>query len=227
MRFCPPITVIAFGVLLVPAPRAAGDLLSTLQNHLRELTDFQARFTQTFHSQSLGSVPVEKGIVYVKFPGRMRWEYTQPAGKLAVVDGERTYLYLPEDRLAYVGNWEDLLEEGAAVLLLTGNLDIDKQFLVERVADGPEIPSGSVRLRLLPRQANSRFEVYYLDLNQTGTLILGVLMEDPLGNRVEYRFSKIRENSGLSDELFRFEPPPGIDLQGMGSPRDGPADSPR
>ena len=66
-----------------------------------------------------------------------------------------------------------------------------------------------------------------IKLELTETRILGVLMEDPLGNRVEYRFSKIRENSGLSDELFRFEPPPGIDLQGMGSPRDGPADSPR
>jgi len=32
------------------------------------------------------------------------------------------------------------------------------------------------------------------------------------GNRTRFRFEDVRENTGLADRLFRFEPPKGVEV---------------
>ena len=37
----------------------------------------------------------ESGTLRLRKPGRMRWDYTDPAGKLFLSDGKNLYLYTP------------------------------------------------------------------------------------------------------------------------------------
>lgn len=203
----------AVAFLILPAATGVEDLVARFQKRLQGLTALRARFTQTFQSETLGPTPPEEGTLYVKFPGRMRWEYSRPKGKVAVLDGEKTYLYLPDEERVIVGRFDDLLEESPAALLLVGKLRIEEEFLVERVPDAEDLPAGMDRLRLIPRQPNARFDALLIDLDDGGDRLRAVTMEDPLGNRVEYRFRSIRENPSLSDDLFRFEPPAGVDVK--------------
>ena len=69
-----------------------------VEARLNEVQGLVARFTQTLESPALPQPQVESGVVYFLRPGRMRWEYSEPEGKLAIADGERTHLYLPQDR---------------------------------------------------------------------------------------------------------------------------------
>src|SRR2546425_13334842 len=96
------------GVLLIAAGMATGgpppvpaDAVSEarrVEEALNGLKGFVASFTQTVESPGLPRPQVEKGTVYLLRPGRMRWDYDVPRGKLAGADGRRTYVYLPEER---------------------------------------------------------------------------------------------------------------------------------
>jgi outer membrane lipoprotein-sorting protein len=39
-----------------------------------------------------------------------------------------------------------------------------------------------------------------------------VLLQDIEGNRTRFRFDSVRENTGLPDRLFQFEPPKGVEV---------------
>ena len=58
--------------------------LAALQRWLDGTKDLQARFEQSLLSSALGAGPSESGRIYLRRPGRMRWEYTDPEAKIAV-----------------------------------------------------------------------------------------------------------------------------------------------
>ena len=61
-------------------------------NHLRTL---KADFTETY--QGAGVDRTESGTLWLKKPGKMRWEYRSPKEKLFVSDGQAAWFYVPAD----------------------------------------------------------------------------------------------------------------------------------
>ena len=70
-----------------PDTGTARGLVERLEAHHARTTDLVARFTQSYRSGMLGREVVERGVLSVKRPGRMRWEYKDPEEKLFVSDG--------------------------------------------------------------------------------------------------------------------------------------------
>src|ERR1700752_5489549 len=64
-------------------------------NHLRSL---QAEFTEV--DRGLGMERTESGTLWLKKPGKMRWEYRSPKEKLFLSDGQNAWFYVPGDRQA-------------------------------------------------------------------------------------------------------------------------------
>src|SRR5207248_9015450 len=62
-------------------------------NHLQTL---HAEFTETY--RGAGIERTESGSLWLKKPGKMRWEYRAPKVKLLLGDGKDAWFYLPEDR---------------------------------------------------------------------------------------------------------------------------------
>src|SRR5262245_36327852 len=56
----------------------------------------KADFVQIY--AGAGRVRRESGTLWLKQPGRMRWDYQQPQQKLLVADGKNAYFYVPEER---------------------------------------------------------------------------------------------------------------------------------
>lgn len=169
------------------------------------MADLTARFVQTYRSGILGRQVVERGSVSIKRPGRMLWEYRDPERKTFVSDGSSFYFYVPADRQVIVRDQAG--QRGVAVELLSGELDILGRFEV-----GLEpMPGGGDRLRLVPRQLDPEVERVYVDADAAGR-IRSLEIVDSQGNRSEFRFEAIRENVGLSDSLFRFRVPAGVEV---------------
>ncbi len=188
----------------------AADHARRVESALASTRGLVAAFTQTLESPGLPGPRTERGTVYLLRPGRMRWEYEEPEGKLAVADGERAYLYLPEDRQAVVSPL-DLERAGQGMaLLLQERIDLRSEFTV---AWGPPPGDGGIRpLLLTPRTEHAEYEHLLVVAGRDG-LIRGLTIVDALGGRVIYRFRRIRRVETLPDSLFRFVVPPGIDLQ--------------
>ena len=176
---------------------------------LNDLRGLVASFTQTVESPALPQPQVERGTVYLLRPGRMRWEYAEPPGKLAVADGRSTHLYLPEDHQVVVAPLSGEEESGIS-LLLRDRVDLFAEF---EIARGERPRGGGARpLRLTPRSPRAPYRHLLLDVGPDH-LIRSLVVVDHIGSAVTYRFNDVRPVATLDESLFRFTPPPGVDVQ--------------
>jgi outer membrane lipoprotein carrier protein len=188
------------------APR----VLERVQAWLDETRDLKARFEQALISGAFGAGLSESGSMVLARPGRMRWDYMDPEVKVALVEGDRTSLYIEEDGQM----WEGRLDEAETLLpsLLAGEERLELLFTAT-LESGPEGSGrGVYRLRLVPRGTSDTFEGVVLTLRHPLYALEEVEVLDLAGNRMRYRFFEIERNTGLPPAAFRFEPPPGTEI---------------
>jgi outer membrane lipoprotein carrier protein len=70
-------------------------LLRKVDDHYNRLSSLRARYTERYAGMGLDRT--ESGTLLLRKPGRMRWSYDQPAGKLFVLDGKFAWFYTPGD----------------------------------------------------------------------------------------------------------------------------------
>lgn len=198
-----------------PAP-AAGPADAVIEARrveeaLNGIRGLVASFTQTVESPGLPRPQVEKGTVYLLRPGRMRFEYDVPKGKLAIADGRRSYLYLPEERQVLVAPL-DPRSPGTGVSILLNRIDLVASFAI---GWGPGPERGPRPLRLSPREPRTEYEFLLLTTGPD-RLVRSLTIVEPLGSRVTYRLERARLVDSLPDDLFEFNPPAGIEVQEVG-----------
>ncbi len=198
-------------VAAAPAP-PAGDtalaraLLRKVEARHARTSDLVARFSQSYRSGMLGREVTERGVVSIKRPGRMRWEYKDPEPKLFISDGRTFYFYVPADKQVIVSEQDE--QRSLAARLLSGRGGLSDEFDVS--LDSP-LEEGVVRLKLVPRREQPDVERAFVDVEPSGR-IRSILLDDVQGSRTGFRFEGVRENTGLADELFRFEVPKGVEV---------------
>ncbi len=199
-------------LVFAPPPPAAADvaasqaMLRRLEERSAHTSDLVARFTQSYRSGMLGRQVTEHGTVEIKRPGLMRWEYTEPEKKLFVSDGRSFYFYVPAEKQVIVSQQDQ--SRSLAARLLSGRGGLGEEFTVS--LDSPQ-EEGVVRLQLVPRHEDPDLQRAWVDLEPSGR-IRGIQIDDLQGNRTSFRFEAIRENTGLKDELFRFQVPRGVEV---------------
>ena len=184
----------------------AESLVKRIEERQASTTDLVARFVQSYRSGLLGRELVERGVVSIKRPGRMRWEYQDPEEKLFISDGETFYFYVPEDKQVIVQEQDEQRSLAARLLFGQGGLLEEFEALLEEPFE-----EGVLRVRLTPRREDAELERAFIDVEPSG-LVRSILLEDVQGNRTQFRFEELRENTGLKDELFRFEVPSGVEV---------------
>jgi outer membrane lipoprotein carrier protein len=199
--------------------RVASDpLVHALQEKLDHLGALKGRFMQSLDSRSLGRPRAEEGRFFIKKPAMMRWEYEKPEAKLAITDGATTWLYLPEDREAHRGSFADLEGGGAVALLLAGRMRLDRDFTSRRLTGaeleeaGPAGAAGASVLELKPVKATEEFERLIVSVDPERLQIRRLCLVDPVGDRMVFELYDLTENPVLSDTLFHFDVPPGVEV---------------
>ena len=185
--------------LALSAPDA-GTLAREVQARYERTTDLQARFVQTYTYAAFGRRQVSSGILKVKKPGRMRWDYLEPSRKSIAVVGSRLVQWEPEARQAYVDDHFDAGAMSAAVTFLLGKGSLAREFELSVDAGGWLV--GRPR-RPDPRVARVRFQV-----GPAGD-VLATEVVDAQGNTNEVRLSDVKRNAGLPDADFVIEIPAG------------------
>src|ERR1700747_507972 len=84
------------------APRlGVKDVVERVQKRYDSAGDFRAHFVQTLTNATFKRKTTSAGEVLLKRPGRMRWDYQTPDVKMYLADGDRLWLYEPEDQQAF------------------------------------------------------------------------------------------------------------------------------
>ena len=189
-----------------PDADLARSLVRRIEERHARASDLVARFTQSYRSGMLGREIVERGVVSIKRPGRMRWEYKDPEAKLFISDGRTFYFYVPADRQVVVS--EQDATRSLAARLLSGRGGLLDEFDAS-LDEPPE--DGVFRVKLVPRREQPDVERAFVDVEPSGR-IRSILLQDVQGSRTRFRFESVRENTGLKDKLFRFDVPAGVEV---------------
>jgi outer membrane lipoprotein carrier protein len=180
-------------------------LAKELQAHYQSIRDFSADFVQNYRGGVLKTKTEESGTVAIKKPGKMRWTYTKPERKEFVSNGVKLYAYMPADKQVTVTGVDNLASTPDQ--FLSGRGDIARDFAASYV-DNPS--SGSVSLKLVPRRSEPEYEYLIVALDPVTLQIRALTARDHQGGESTFTFTKMKENTGLSDKDFEFRPPRGV-----------------
>ncbi len=175
-------------------------------NHMRTLT---ASFTESY--RGAGVSRTESGTLWLKRPGKMRWEYTEPQTKLFISDGKTAYFYVPGERQAREAPVKKLDDLRSPLRYLLGNTKLQKEFTGLSLAPDQSAAPGDVVLRGVPKAMADRIASVLLEVSPEGE-IRRIVVDEVDGSTTEFRFTNQKENIAVPEEQFHFTPPPGVEL---------------
>jgi len=192
--------VFGLGALLLPSwsAGAAVPTAERLEKYLEGLHTLTAKFEQISLSADGGRMIESEGTLYLKRPGRFRWEYRTPVKQVIVADGKRVWLHdLELEQVSHQA--QDRALGGTPAQLLAGDEPIERHFTVHSWDGG----AGRDWVELQPKDKDT--QVVKLRIGFIGDALDTLLMEDSFGQITRFTFLQVRRNPELDDGLFRLD----------------------
>ncbi len=190
----------------------AASLAHTVDAHYNHLQSLQARYAERY--QGLGMDRSETGTLTLRKPGRMRWAYDSPAGKLFVLDGHSAISYTPGDAQATRIPAKQLDDLHSPLRFLLGHTELGKEL------DGLTLAPAAGGLYTLsgtPKAMQQRLKSLALTVDAAGQ-IHAMRLEETDGSATTFAFTELRENIPTTDAEFTFTPPPGVTIVNGSAP---------
>lgn len=203
-------TFLLLSLSTASAPPDIHVIAQAIDDRYNQLRTLEAEFSETYHGVGLDRV--ESGTLWLKKPGKMRWEYRSPKEKLFLSDGKDAWFYIPGDRQVRKTPVRKLDDLRSPLAFLLGKAKLEKELrgLSVAVEIAPSAP-GNVVLRGIPERLGDRVSQVQLEITPDHQ-ITRILVEEVDGGTTEYRFTKQKENTEVSDQHFRFSPPQGVEV---------------
>ncbi|HXK05819.1 MAG TPA: outer membrane lipoprotein carrier protein LolA [Verrucomicrobiae bacterium] len=149
----------------------------------------------------------ESGLLQLRKPGKMRWDYDQPKGKLFISDGKFLWLYTPADNRAEKLKLKESDDMRAPLAFLLGKLDFQKEF--RNLQARPE--GAGQRITAEPKTDNLPYSaVEFVVDSQSRIHMVKVTGFDR--SILEFRFDDEKIDPPLDSKLFQFQIPKGAEL---------------
>ena len=181
-------------------------VLKAVENRYNHARTLQVQFSETYSGQGRLRQS-ETGQLTLRKPGRMRWDYTVPAGKLFQSDGKDVYLYTPEAKRVERLPLKMSDDMRAPLAFLLGKLDFGRDFrditmrsdagnyLIAANAKSDKLPYDHIEMWITPG-----YEIRKLVVNGQDRSVL------------TYQFDREKLNAAVDDRQFKFQMPPGATL---------------
>jgi len=193
---------------------AAREAVSAVQTFYDQTRDVSADFFQTYVNKLYDRTDRSRGHVVFKKPGKMRWDYAKPNGKVIVASAGKLLVYEPGEEPGEKGQVfeqsfaEADLPQAMAFLLGTGKLIDDFNVrLLDAAREG--FPTGQV-LELRARKPSAHFDriLFYVErASALRGLVRRMVIVDASGNRNRFDFSTFKFNASAPESTFEWRPP--------------------
>ena len=208
-------TLLCLGALLLGLPALADapkvhDIAERVDRHYNALSTLRSEFTEIYRGGGISRS--ESGVMYLKKPGRMRWDYETPRKKVFLTDGKTAWFYVPGEKQARRTAVKNLDDFRSPLRYLLGHSKLEKEFHdLSVVTAATDAAPGDVVLRGMPNGMEDRVQEVRLEIAPDGS-ITRISVEQLDGSYTEFRFRHPEENVQLSDTNFRFVPPAGVEV---------------
>ena len=175
--------------------------------------DMTASFTQTYQDQWRKKTREERGQMWVKKDGRVRWTYMHPERKDFVFDGKTAFFYEPESGQVTVFEQFRDSPVAHAMEFLWGQGDLPAMFAFAACdATCGSVSESEVAVRLNPREPMASVDHVVLVVDPRAQRVRRSRVMDALGNSSEYVFSDVRFGVPISGTKFDFTMPEGVSV---------------
>ncbi|MCA9600957.1 MAG: outer membrane lipoprotein carrier protein LolA [Myxococcales bacterium] len=199
-----------------PKAPTARDVAAAVQSFYEQVSGVEAAFFQTYYHRLYDRYDRSKGKVAFVKPGKMRWDYAQPNGKIIVSDGAKLLVFEPGG----AGEVPQLFEREMkaeslpqAFSFLTGTGKLEDSFTFRLLDAAKQGYADGYVLELRPKEPSPQYDrILFYVLKHEGApsgVVRRVLIVDAAGNRNRFDFSNLAWNPKVTDARFKFAPPAG------------------
>jgi outer membrane lipoprotein-sorting protein len=176
------------------APAQGQASIPEVERYVNSIRSLQARFVQNNPNGS-----VVQGTLYLRKPGRMRFEYDRPSQLKIVADGTQVTLWDPASK--DFGQWP--IGWTAASFLVKEPLQLSGDLTVQAAQrEG----NGLLALTLVQTRKPQDGKVI-VRLSENPMQLRGWSIIDNRGNKVDVTLTDLRTGVQLADSLFKYDGP--------------------
>jgi len=186
------------------------EIALNLEKKLRSLQTIQADFEQLHFSMSVSEPLREKGKFFFKKPDWMRWEYKDPEEKVFLYKEGVYQFYIPEEnQLIRSASSRERLES-EVLSIFSGKQNFADRYIIE-ASPFPTENKASLQIKLTPKE-EGEYSHILIEVNPKTWLIDRAIFFEWAGNKLEFRFSRVKTGGRLSPEVFELKVPPDCEI---------------
>lgn len=182
----------------------ARQIAERVDRHYNQLHSLKAGFSETY--AGMGIHRTESGTLLLAKPGRMRWDYSSPQGKIFLLDGKFAWFYSQGDAQVERIPAKQLDDLRSPLRFLLGHAELEKEIDNLTLTVGP---NGSYTLSGRPRGEQNRVRGLELTVTADG-VITAMEIEETDGALTRFTFTAEQPNAAVPSASFRYTPPQGI-----------------
>ena len=181
----------------------AQQVAQRVDKYYNGLHSLRTAFTESFHG--MGIDREESGTLLLRKPGKMHWSYTNPPGKVFLLDGKYAWFYSPGDAQVERVSASQLDDLRSPLRFLLGHTQLQKEL------DGLTLSTTDAGLQLsgVPKGMQNRVEKIVLGVSADG-VIHSMVINEIDGARTAFTFKESQADAPAPDTDFVFHPPPGV-----------------
>jgi len=188
------------------APQDTDGLLKNIEARYNRAQSLKLDFSESYAGMK-SPVQNESGVLFLRKPGRMRWEYASPAGKVFISDGKDVILYSPDEQRAEKSKLKESEDMRAPLAFLLGKLDFRKEFKSFQT----RVEAGDNWIVAEPKSENLAYsKVEFLATPEGEIRRVRITGQDQ--SKLDFKFSNEQLNVSVAAALFTFHAPPGVQV---------------
>ena len=186
-------------------------ILDRLEKHYRD-NNFKAEFIQESTVKAMEITDFASGKMFVRYPGKMRWEYEKPEKQVIITDGLKLWIYRPADNQVMTGSAPAFFSDGQGASFLSDITLVRKKF---QITLGESKDDFFYELKLKPLEKTLDVTDIRLSVTKNTFTVIRVITYNSYGDENRIEFLNHKFNADLKDSLFSFEAPEGADVLEM------------
>jgi outer membrane lipoprotein carrier protein len=177
-----------------------------------DVPGFTADFHQVSTVKALDIRDEATGKMYVRRPGKMRWEYLKPDRQLIITNGTRLWVYRPADNQVMLGQAPSFFGDGKGAGFLSDIRQLRKKF---HIMPADTADPHYYALKLKPLAESIDLAVVYLYASKSSYVVERVVTVNAYGDETQIDLINSRFDTVPDDDLFSFTIPEGTDVLTM------------
>jgi len=186
-------------------------ILDRLEEHYTG-NNFKAEFIQESTVKAMAITDFASGKIFVRYPGKMRWEYEKPERQIIITDGFKLWIYRPADNQVMTGSAPTFFSDGKGASFLSDITLVRKKF---DISLGESKDDFFYELKLKPLEKTLDVTDIRLSVTKNTFTVIRVVTYNSYGDKNHIEFLNHEFKADLKDSLFSFEAPEGTDVLQM------------